>query len=991
VSRSAQRAWLVGADGPPAQPIERLLRRWARRTPEAAAVVGDSGRWTYRDLDRRADRWARVLRRHGVRPGSVVGVLMPRAPEIVAVLTGIWRAGCAYLPLDPDAPPRRQRAVLRTAGAVAVVGAADGLGLPVLTGHDEANTEADGTLDVPVAPDDLACVLFTSGTSGVPKGVLITHRAIHRLVYGVPQLDDLGPGDVVLHLAPLAFDASLFEIWTPLARGACVAVAPAGLLGPEELGEVIARHRVGTAWLTASLANAVITAAPLALRPLRTLLTGGEPLSPVHVAAAHRHLPGLDVVNCYGPTESTTFATSFTTTGRQRADTPNVPIGTPLRGTDVAIVHDDGTLAEVGEVGEIWIGGAGLAQGYCGDPELTERRFVPHPAMSGRRAYRTGDLGRLLADGNLDILGRRDDQVKINGHRIEPREVEAVLLACPEVSAGVVVVRERRLIAYVVGSPDHARQYLMERLPSWLLPAACLQIDKVPLTATGKLDTALLPVPEPATGRPYVSPVTADERLLATIVEEVLNQAPLSVRDDFFALGGDSFLAMRVASRARAAGFGFRTQLLFDHPTVAGLAQAARDEHNAPSARPGGQGRIGDIPIMRWFLRNVPGHRRNHYNQALLLSLPDDLDRDALRLALHAVVSHHQGLRLRVADDAIVVDDDPPRDDLLLEPATSHTLHTSLDLRRGPLLRAGITDAGLLLAVHRLAVDSASWPVIIDDLNSAYRQAVRQRAITLPGNGSTLADWAMRLAEYARGDAVRAQRTHWHRRIPAATDQPTGTIAEGRTVSLPLPGEDTERWTRLLARHRIAIQDAVLAIAAVALCDWRSSQEVLMTVEDHGRAAELFEGVDLTRTVGWLALRYPVRLPMGGHTSWPARLEEVRRARAHDRGLGYELLGLPQSTAVGFGYFGRAVESLLTADEPASVPFRLAAGVTGQEVDPAIARSYRLYIGALLTGDGLAFTVEYAPALDPHHTVERLCTALSQSFDSLLRHLEAGG
>ncbi|MEU4231627.1 amino acid adenylation domain-containing protein [Nonomuraea sp. NPDC026600] len=985
-------AWLTGDPAPAAEPIDHLIRQWARSTPEAPAIVGEEGAISYRELDRRADAFATILHRRGPRwPGDVVGVLSPRSPRTVIALLGIWRAGCAYLPLDPDAPPLRRRAMLRAASSVAVVGQEEayGLDLPVIS-IDAAEHPAPSPPASAADPDRPACVMFTSGTTGEPKGALITHRAVHRLAYGVPQLDDFGPGDVVPQFAPLAFDASLFEIWATLARGACVAVAPPGPLGPAEIGDTIGRYGASTAWLTSSLANEVITAKPEALGTLRHLLTGGEPLSRAHIVAAHRCHPGLRITNCYGPTESTTFATTFTTSSEPRADTPNVPIGTPLRGTDVGIVHEDGSVAVAGEVGEIWIGGSGLALGYCADSALTGQRFVPHPLHPGRLAYRTGDLGRLLADGNLDILGRNDDQIKIYGHRVEPREVEAVLLACPGVSAAAVIARDRRLVAYLVGSARDARRHVTERLPSWLVPSAFVELARLPLTANGKLDTVLLPAPVLTGDRPSIPPATEDERLLAAIVGEILGVERVSVRDDFFALGGDSFLAMRVASRAGAEGLGFPTRLLFQHPTIAALAVAARHHrasHDVPPEPPDEGGGLDSIPIIKWFLGSVTEFR-NHYNQAMLLSLPDPLDRGALRAALNALVRHHEAFRLRVDGGRVEIGDFEPCDDLLLDDTTSQAVQAGLDVEKGPLLRAGIVQGRALLAVHRLAVDIASWPVVIDDLNAAYVGAAIPRR-----TGATLGEWARAIDGYSRSGVPLHQRAFWEEICRTPKGSPaaaTGTFRDADSLSSEIPPHETEHFTKLVEAHGASLHSAVLAVVGGALCDWSARRDVLITVEDHGRTAEPFNDIDLSRTVGWLTLRYPVRLALGERRSWDGKLKMVqdRLAKVADRGLGYQLLGLPLPIEVGFGYFGRALDAL--GQRGASNPFRPVPGPTGEPVDPRINRPYQLYITALLTGGSLVLTVEYARSLHRRDDIEGLGEAMRQSFEALRSSLEAG-
>ncbi len=558
--------------------IHGLFAGQAARTPDAVAVVLGDAALTYAGLAARAGRVAARLRRRGILPETRVAVTGERSLDLVASLLGILQAGCAYLPLDPELPPERRAFLLADAGAVP---------LPQEE-EDEADDEGTAFPPPPVAPDQLAYVTYTSGSTGTPKGVAVTHRNVVRLVRG-SGFAHLGPEETFLQLAPLAFDAATLEIWAPLLNGGRLVLFPGRRASLDEIGEAIARHGVTTLWLTAGLFHQMVDERPQALRPLRQLLAGGDVLSPAHVRRALEALPGVALINGYGPTENTTFTACRTLVSADVADGAGpVPIGRPIGGTRVYVL--DAALRPVpeGVWGELFAGGDGVARGYLGRPELTAERFLPDPfgPRPGGRLYRTGDLVRWRA-GVLEFLGRRDGQVKIRGHRIELGEVEAALTAHPAVGEAVVAVAavredrpgDRRLVAYVTAAselvPDTApdagelRRHLASRLPEPYIPTVFVLLDRLPLTPNGKVDRRALPAPEgTAAAQSHVPPETPVEEWLTAVCAEVLgleSAERVSVCDNFFALGGHSLLATRFVARLRELyGLDVSLQMVFD-------------------------------------------------------------------------------------------------------------------------------------------------------------------------------------------------------------------------------------------------------------------------------------------------------------------------------------------------------------------------------------------------------------------------------------------
>lgn len=581
--------------------VHELFTRHAILAPERIALTTEAGDLTYGELNARADRLAEQLIEAGAVQNAAVGVFLERSAEFVIAVLAVLKAGCCYVPLDPDYPRTRLALMLRTAGVRLLVtrdGLADRLpdvGTPRVDVDPVASSPAPPGVPGPMLPvhtNDLAYIMFTSGSTGTPKGVAVPHAGLVRLVDD-PGYVRLGPDEVLAALSSTSFDASTFEIWGALANGGRLVIGPPGKPSAGEIGDLLKREGVTCAWLTAGLFNLMVDERLEDLTGLRQLLSGGDIMSPGQARRFLTAVPDCVLINGYGPTEVTTFTACHTVTPEDTTGA-RIPVGKPIDGTWVEILDEDLAPVPPGATGLLYAGGAGLARGYVGDPGLTGDRFVPDPWSRGLRLYNTGDLAMYRPDGSIDFLGRADQQLKKRGFRIEPVEVEEALRADPVVRDAAVALEGGRsdeavLVAYLVADPaaDTApldtvavRSRAGERLPEYMVPDRFFLVDAFPLTPNGKVDRVALAVAsaaaldDAARTVSYGEPLTGTETELAAIWTEILEVPGIGRDSDFFELGGQSFQASRMAARMRTRmGVEVPLSVIFNYPTVAQLAE----------------------------------------------------------------------------------------------------------------------------------------------------------------------------------------------------------------------------------------------------------------------------------------------------------------------------------------------------------------------------------------------------------------------------------
>ncbi|NYD51276.1 amino acid adenylation domain-containing protein/non-ribosomal peptide synthase protein (TIGR01720 family) [Actinomadura luteofluorescens] len=965
--------WAGRAEAPAERAtIPALFEAQAAARPDAVAVSSEEVSWTYAEVNARANRLAHRLIGQGVGPEQFVALALPRSADLVVAILAVLKAGAAYVPIDPDYPDDRIAYMIEDAR-------------PVLTLRPEdldAAGEDDTDPGVAVDPDHPAYVIYTSGSTGRPKGVVVPHQNVVRLLRSTEKWFEFGPEDVWTLFHSYAFDFSVWELWGPLLHGGRLVVVPyLTSRSPEDFLALLERERVTVLNQTPSAFYQLMAAdkeRPGADLALRYIVFGGEALDLGRLEDWYSRHPedAPTLVNMYGITETTVHVSYLALDRVHTATATGSLIGTGI--PDLRVYVLDGRLQPVppGVVGELYVAGAGLARGYLNRPGLSAERFVADPhGDPGTRMYRTGDLGRWRRDGTLEYLGRGDQQVQLRGFRIEPGEIQAVLTRHDAVSDAAVIVRDERLVAYVVGAgidPSELRRFAGKDLPEHMVPAAVVELDALPLTVNGKLDRAALPAPDFAAKVSSRAPRTPEEETLARLFAEVLGLERVGADDGFFDLGGDSIIAIQLVSRARQSGLVITPRDVFQHQTVEELAATARPvgegeetEAEAPGA---GIGPVPVTPIVAWLRERVAGDAAliRGFHQSALLRTPPDLGAERLTGAFQALLDHHDMLRLRLdgwqpvvrppgsCDAAALVTrvdvaglDADKLQSVITEQATA--ARDRLDPAAGTVAQLVWFDAGreqgrLLVVLHHLAVDGVSWRILLPDLVTAwsggaldpvptsFRRWAQRLTVSEPGEDE-LEDWLDIVDGPPQSLAVRP------------LDPRVDIAARARSVTLDLPADVTgPLLTEVPAAFHGRVNDVLLTGLALAVAQWRRHRGgrgsgVLVDLEGHGRE-DVVPGADVSRTAGWFTSIHPVRLDTGHETGTAALKTVKEQLRAvPDGGIGYgllrhgggeaaaELAGVPPAQ-IAFNYLGRvaagdggdwtlAPEELIAGEDPA--------------------------------------------------------------------------
>ncbi|WP_156755304.1 non-ribosomal peptide synthetase [Actinokineospora pegani] len=861
---------------------------------DATALVFGADRVSYRDLNARANHLAQRLRAAGVERGDLVGVLAERGIDFAVAVVAVVKAGAGYAVLDPEFPDERLGVVVADAGVRLIVAdaaqcdRAEGLASAVVV----VDQGRDGTNPGMVATaDDVACVMFTSGSTGRAKGVLAPHRALVGTL-AAQEYATFGPDEVFLQCSPVSWDAFSLEFWGALAFGGACVLQPGQRPDPGVIADLVGRHGVTMLQVSSSLFNFLVDEYPSAFDGVRLAFTGGEAASAVHVARALASHPGLSVANGYGPAESM----GFTTTHTVPADVEGaVPIGRAVVNKRAYVLDDRLRPAPAGVVGEVYLGGVGLARGYAARPGLTGERFVADPfGVPGERMYRTGDLARWAPDGVLDFVGRVDDQVKVRGFRVEPAEVEAVLVRHPEVTQVAIVVQRDpdRIVAYAVGAVDGAtlREWSAARLPDHLVPAAVVVLDRLPLTPNGKLDRRALPAPDFTAGCTGRAPRTPREEILCGLFAAVLGVDAVTVDDGFFDLGGDSLMAARLVARVREAlGVELTIRDVFQSPSVAALDPhlnvTAQDRPALVRADRPRRPPLSAAQRRLWFLDRFDGAGAA-YTVPMLFPLTEPVDTDALAAAVRDVAMRHEPLRT-----VFPMAGDEPFQHVLPEPGPTvfqvseqdeDAAKHRFDLAVEPPIRVTLFPDRVLILLHHITTDGLSVRPLLEDLRTAYAARCR-------GDEPQWAELPVSYVDY----------TLWHRELLGSEDDPGSVVARGldfwrkalddlpEAIALPFDRPrppvrshrgatipfalDAERVAALAAAHRATPFMVAQAVLALTLTRLGAGEDIPIGSPVAGRPESTVDDL-----VGFFVNTLVLRTDTSGDPTFAELLRRVR-------------------------------------------------------------------------------------------------------------------
>ena len=1015
----------------------------AEINPDGLAVATPDLEISYGALARAAGHVRDRLLDMGVQGGDRIAVVMPKCWEQVPGVLGILQAGGAYVPLDAGFPAERVKEIIeRTDARAAVVAARHPPSFDCGCAVVEIDDLALDATPRPLRPTgiesgDVAYIIFTSGSTGKPKGVVIEHGAALNTIADINDRHGVTATDRVLAVSSMSFDLSVYDVFGLLAAGGAL-VIPDAEHDPERWSSLMTEHGV-TVWNSVpALLGVLIDDCEVrgcGLPPsLRIALLSGDWIPTSLPDRARRLQTELEVISLGGATEASIWSIEFPI---DRVDPQwlSIPYGRPLRNQQYYVLNDAlmpcPTLVE----GDLYIAGAGLAREYFGAEDLTAAGFITHP-RNGRRLYRTGDRGRFLESGAIEFLGREDFQVKVQGYRIELGEIEARMLEVEGVREAVATVlggrnEQRTLVGYLVPkhgatvTADAVTAHLAATLPAYMLPSAYVTLDGFPLTANGKVDRKALPEPDaPVRDAPRRSnlPSNEVEHDLLEICRLLVERADMGVKDDFFASGGDSILSIQLVSRARRAGIHITPRDVFERPTVAGLAQAAAQRSHDEADQGQSHGSAELTPIQRWFLEADP-RSPSHFNQALAFEVEVLLQAGPLARALQAVADHHDALRLRFtrepdgwlasfADTNHAPCQELPFDGRILNERVqeaARTLNASLDIERGPVVRAALLRGvrgdsdRLLLVIHHLVVDGVSWRILLEDLQLAYRQALEGRDVDLPPKTTAWKSWAARLLDYATAVEVRDAVADWRRALSTPQAILPLDHQDGRDVGAverihesTLGEVDTEKLLTVAPEaYNCDPIDLLIAGVAATLAPMMGPG-AYMDLEGHGRE-DLFDGADLSRTVGWFTTLYPI--DVSGDNDDPGQIIQrikERRRWAAKHAIAYGLLrfappdgdtSLPDvRPEVVFNYLGRLDGAVGGGGLEGQAVLRPAREDAGPVIGPDQQRRHRLAINAYVLEGKLRIRWHYSFELHDVQTVERWAGTMVTRTKELIAH-----
>jgi amino acid adenylation domain-containing protein/non-ribosomal peptide synthase protein (TIGR01720 family) len=1053
----------------PHECIHHWFEAQVNNHPHQIAVVCEQQQLTYQQLNLQAEQIANHLVSLGIKPDAVVALCVERSLDIAIGILGILKAGAAYLPLEPSLPSEALAFRLQDA-QVSVLLTQKHLvdktnQLPIIADNqiqifciDELSlkikeTEVERS---PVTTNNLAYIIYTSGSTGQPKGVAVEHRQVINYLNGILEKLNLPVDSSFATVSTFAADLGNTAIFSALCSGGALHIITEDrATDPVALADYFNHHQIDCLKIVPSHLSALLTYAhPEQILPRQRLILGGEALTWELIEQVQKFAPTCQIYNHYGPTETAIGVLLNPINYKSEPKYTTVPLGRPLANSQIYLLDKYQKPVPLGVPGEIYIGGDSVTRGYLNRPELTQEKFIPNPIpptplnkgeMKKDRLYRTGDLARYHADGNLEFLGRVDDQIKLNGFRIELGEIEAVLQQHPQVRDVIVLAREdkldqKKLVAYLVFEANSTednlkdvRALVAEKLPEYMIPAHFVRLKALPLTSNGKVDRKALPAPDevkPELQGKFVAPTTPVEITLAKIWSELLGIEQVGIHDNFFELGGDSIISIQAIARANQVGLRLTPKQIFEHQTIAKLAVYAGTSTKIESEQGLVTGLVPLTPIqLSLFQQNLP--HPHHWNQSVLLELKQNINPLTLPKIIYHLLQHHDALRMSFRQETdgwqALIDDSEPKvlftrldfkkisqqhQKTAIEAASAQT-QASLDLAKGELVRVVFFDLGkmrspcLLIAIHHLVVDTVSWRILLSDLQTALEQLNHAEKVQLPAKTTSFKHWSESLQEYAKTKKLNSEMDYWRSQLntsisPLPKDNPKGSnsVSQTSVVSVCLDETETQALLQQVpAKYNTQINDVLLTALVQAFTAWTKERTLLVNLEGHGRE-EIISGIDLSRTVGWFTTLFPVLLDLGDTVSIGDALKSIKEQLRSipNRGIGYGILrylnrNLPindrPQAEICFNYLGQFDRVL-----PDASLFSIAPESNNATRSPLGDRPYLIEINGFIAEGKLQLNWAYSQEIYQKTTVLNLAQRAIASLQNIITHCqssEAGG
>ncbi|MGX5439997.1 non-ribosomal peptide synthase/polyketide synthase [Bacillus thuringiensis] len=928
------------ADYPKDKTIPQLFEEQVNRTPHHVAVVFRNQKLTYLELNERANQLARLLRERGAKPGTTVGMLVEESLDMIIGIMAVLKAGSTYLPIDPEQLDKRTNIILKDSNASLLIVKGkrkealqyDG---EVICMEDDSIKERDASnLLVDYNSNHNAYIIYTSGSTGTPKGVCVQHYNVVNYMTWFTREANLQETDKAMLVSSYAFDLGYTSLYSSLLNGCELHLVTKEVYSNAQKAlQYIKEKGISYLKLTPSLFNVLVNdpsfLADQSCKTLRLVVLGGEKINPTDVETFYTHYPNHLVINHYGPTEATIGSVYQVIDSCKFAAFKECPvIGRPIQNMKAYVVDQQMKLVPEGVYGELCLSGEGVASGYLNRADLTEEKFVQNPFEPNKRMYRTGDLVRRLSDGRIELAGRIDGQVKIRGYRIETEEIKRHLVNHEQIKEAFVIDREGQdgrgyLCAYITSQRDlsfeELRAYLKVEIPEYMIPSYFVQMERIPLTANGKVDENSLPEPEVSMGVDYEKPRNQVEEKLVKVWEDILGVKPIGISHNFFASGGDSIKALQIISRLSREGITLEMKDLFTYPEI----KLLNNYVNIATIQEGSyEIEKGDVllaPIQKAYFMNGK-EDVNHYNHAVMLYRKDGFREGMVQEVMEAIFTHHDALRMiyKEENDEVLQSNrgveknqfdfyvyDVSREDnpeeKIQELAT--ILQKKIDIQEGPLVNVAQfkTNGGdhLLLIIHHLVVDGISWRILFEDFALGYSQLMKGEQVAFYPKTTSFKEYASQLNEYAKSEKLAREKQYWVDTLKENVNflerkEDVGQFRyeDSDTFSTALEKEETSRLLRETNQaYHTEINDLLISALLVAIRKVTGENKIRLSLEGHGRE-QVIKSIDISRTVGWFTTKYPVYINLGDEKDLSMTIKTVKESlrRIPNKGIGYGVL-----------------------------------------------------------------------------------------------------